>query len=339
MAGTAFSALAETEGGEDEPVSAVLRDLAREMDAVDDDALLALLPDAAKRIRARLDELDAAPSAGTAAERAELAEALADFDEVDNDLFLLPGGSYFDESGGDAWQPTFDEWMKAAKEQAEAAVEESERAGEVAAKADEELASEIGSRASGTPIRGGSAGGIAAPSRGGGTTAGSSRSSPHGPGSPAARAGGGGSAPAGGVATATALGEIVDEVAFTNLVWKFGGVDASAAVADGPAIQMLRCSAEGMAFDWVRDLSSWGLAHDDAGALACLFVQTANGEWIGGKFEWISSSRHNRSFENVFEGYNGWTLAGIPRSTMVAFVVVSRNGSRRSNVISALWER
>lgn len=356
----AFSAFAGTGDGDAEPNSAVLRDIGREMDAADDDAALSLLPDAEKRIRARLEELDAAPSAGTAAERAELTEALADLKELQNDLVLLPGGSYFDEGGGglitglvsnvfaglpeiggsepvtplrDTIQPvpirvslTFDEWLKKAQEQADAAVEESERADEIAAEAEEEHIRKTGSQASGTPVRGGSADGFRLSSRGPGAP-------------PATRGGAGESAPSDTTSPVAGIGDAIDEVAFTNLVWQFGGVDASGAVPDGPAIQMLRCSAEEMSFDWVRDLSCWGLAHDDAAALACLFVQTADDEWIGGKFEWISSSRNRRSFENVFEGYNGWNLAGVPRSAMVAFVVVSRDGSRRSNVISALWER
>lgn len=324
LAGATLSVSAGTGDGDAEPVSAVLRDIVREMDAAGDDAPLPT--DAERRVRDRLAQLGADVSAGTAAERTELAEALADLEELKEAEAALGAVAHDGSTGSrqaewleterpnhggriDSDRPRIDldpaKLAFLAEKAAKEAVDASERAEAEAAEKEKRSAREDGAPPAGTPVRGGT----------------------------------GGSAPSDATSPAVGIGDAIDEVAFTNLVWKFGGVDASGAVPDGPEIQMLRCSAEEMSFDWVRDLSCWGLARDDAAALACLFVQTADDEWIGGKFEWISSSRNRRSFENVFEGYNGWNLAGVPRSAMVAFVVVSRNGSRRSNVITALWER
>ena len=84
-------------------------------------------------------------------------------------------------------------------------------------------------------------------------------------------------------------------------------------------------SRNSLSYSWTGDtLASWGLAYDDASAaLACLFVQKADGSWVGGKFDWISTSRRSRGLENIQLGYGGWTLAGVPNPCAAAFVIVS----------------
>ena len=74
-------------------------------------------------------------------------------------------------------------------------------------------------------------------------------------------------------------------------------------------------------------------------AVACLFVMDEDGRWIGGKFEWISSSRDTREFTNIHDGYNGWSLRDVPNPTEVAFVVFRKDGKKRSNILAATWER
>jgi len=131
-----------------------------------------------------------------------------------------------------------------------------------------------------------------------------------------------------------------DEAEYGAFTWAFGGFDGSRAALDEPRIASLQLNGmSGLSYRWAGpDLSVWGLGHTDAGALACLFVRRADGRWIGGKFDWISSSRTTRDFKNL-GGYNGWTLAGIPNPCRAAFVIVSADGRRRSNVIAADWRR
>ena len=131
-----------------------------------------------------------------------------------------------------------------------------------------------------------------------------------------------------------------DEADYSAFSWAYGGFNGARAALDKPRIESLRMNGmSGLSYRWAGpNLSAWGLSHTDAGALACLFLQRADGSWVGGKFDWISSSRTTRDFKNL-GGYNGWTLAGIPNPCRAAFVIVSADGRRRSNVIAADWRR
>ena len=131
-----------------------------------------------------------------------------------------------------------------------------------------------------------------------------------------------------------------DEVPFMSLNWLYGGLKGGDARLADVTIGDLKMKSDGLSFKWVNDLSAWGIANEDASqALACLFVQTAGGEWVGGKFDWISSSRTTRDFKNVYSGYNDWSLANVPNPCTVAFVVVSKDGKKLSNVIRGMWQR
>ena len=149
----------------------------------------------------------------------------------------------------------------------------------------------------------------------------------------------------GGSGTMGAYGEgsatnAFDEVPFMSLNWVYGGFKGGDARMDGVTIGGLKMKPDGMSFKWENDLSAWGIANEDASqALACLFVQTGGGEWVGGKFDWISSSRKTRDFKNIYEGYNDWSLANVPNPCAAAFVVVSKDGKKRSNVIRGMWQR
>ena len=131
-----------------------------------------------------------------------------------------------------------------------------------------------------------------------------------------------------------------DEADYSAFTWAYGGFNGARAALDKPRIESLRMNGmSGLSYRWAGpNLSAWGIAHTDAAALACLFLQRADGSWVGGKFDWISSSRTTRDFKNL-GGYNGWTLAGIPNPCRAAFVIVSADGRRRSNVITADWRR
>ena len=105
------------------------------------------------------------------------------------------------------------------------------------------------------------------------------------------------------------------------------------------AERIRRPQRRGVSFTYNHDLSAWGYSSGALGGVACLFVQKTNGQWVGGKFDWISSSRRSRGFENVFGGYAGWSLEGVPNPCAAAFVIVSPDGKRRSNVIAGTWSR
>ena len=131
-----------------------------------------------------------------------------------------------------------------------------------------------------------------------------------------------------------------DAMSFNSLRWVYGGKPhAGGARQNGVQISSLSVSKDGLSFRYVRDLSAWGYSSTALGGVTCLFVQNEKGQWVGGKFDWISSSRQSRDFANIYGGYDGWTLAGVPNPCPVAFVIVSPDGRQRSNVLTGTWAR
>lgn len=131
-----------------------------------------------------------------------------------------------------------------------------------------------------------------------------------------------------------------DAVPFGSLNFCFGGVNGSGAQISSAQIRGLRVSGDTLSYSWgAANLSAWGLSESDASALACLFVKKSDGAWVGGKFDWISTSRTSRILENVFSGYCGWSLHGVPNPCEAAFVIISSDGRKRTNVISTTWRR
>lgn len=117
------------------------------------------------------------------------------------------------------------------------------------------------------------------------------------------------------------------------LVYKYGGFHGENAVEDpNTQIKDLHMSKSGMSYKWARgSLSNWGLSHDDANALACAFYWDGS-RWIGGKFDWISTSRTTRDFKNL-EDYNGWRSGPFFSAPKRAFCIVSKDGKKRTNLL------
>jgi len=137
-----------------------------------------------------------------------------------------------------------------------------------------------------------------------------------------------------------ALGSAGDMVPFGALNWTYGGEKCSGAGHSGVTISGLSMNANALSFKYNTDLSVWGISHGDTGnAWACLFVKNNAGQWVGGKMDWISSSRTSRDYHNVYGGYNGWTLHDVPNPCEAAFVIVHKSGKKRSNVITTTWRR
>jgi len=127
-----------------------------------------------------------------------------------------------------------------------------------------------------------------------------------------------------------------DEVEFGRLEWKWGGFDGDGAKLDSPRLADLRCDGRNLTYRWATGMSGWGLGHDDAGAVCAVFFER-EGQWVGGKFDWVSTSRSSRELKHV-ESYSNWPSSGIklPWRGRVAFVVVSADGRKRSNVVEAV---
>ena len=127
-----------------------------------------------------------------------------------------------------------------------------------------------------------------------------------------------------------------DQVDYSLLQWTCGGfAGAGAERCNGVAIADLRVSASGMSYRYEEgDLTALSPAnsHENADCIAALFCRVA-GVWQGGKFDWISSDRLTRDWHNVRGGYKGWTGEMLDEADAYAFVIVSSDGRRRTNVI------
>ena len=118
------------------------------------------------------------------------------------------------------------------------------------------------------------------------------------------------------------------------LDFRYGGFKGGGAVED-PATQIadLHVTRTKMTYRWLNgDLGAWGLARTEAGALACAFYWDGSA-WRGGKFDWISTSRTTRDWNNLDAGYGGWDAAAFWAAPKRAFCIVSRDGRKRTNLI------
>lgn len=121
------------------------------------------------------------------------------------------------------------------------------------------------------------------------------------------------------------------------LEYRYGGFDGSRAVETAAAqISGLRVTASGMSYSWERGgceaLGASG-ASDYSATVACIFYESG-GKWIGGKFDWISTSRRSRDFVNIRAGYNGWDSAAFFAAKRHAFCIVGKDGKKRTNIIT-----
>ena len=126
-----------------------------------------------------------------------------------------------------------------------------------------------------------------------------------------------------------------DAVDYTLLDWRWGDFKGgSAKLASRPRIADLKVSSSGLSYSWssggCEDLGASSAT--DASCIAALFC-LVGGRWVGGKFDWISTSRRTRDFKNIEGAYKGWDKSAISKAEKFAFVIVGKDGKRRTNVI------
>lgn len=130
--------------------------------------------------------------------------------------------------------------------------------------------------------------------------------------------------------------EPADGVDFARLSWDWGGFNGSGATLVQEAqIGSLSVSASGLRYSWVSggcEALDAANSHENANCIAALFVLDGTGTWRGGKFDWISTDRLTRDFKNISGAYNGWPPDAVKTAKAYAFVIVSKDGKRRTNV-------
>lgn len=129
-------------------------------------------------------------------------------------------------------------------------------------------------------------------------------------------------------------GQSASAPASGTLVFKYGGFDGSKAAEDpNTQIKDLHMSKSGMSYKWAKgSLRNWGITPDtNTGALACAFYWDGK-QWVGGKFDHISTSRTTRDFKNL-EDYKGWSKGPFFAAKKRAFCIMSEDGKRRTNLL------
>lgn len=117
--------------------------------------------------------------------------------------------------------------------------------------------------------------------------------------------------------------------------WACGGFDGSRA-KETPDAQVggVRMDAKGMRYKWVKggcEVLGAVSARDYSHTVACAFYWDG-AAWVGGKFDWISTSRTTRDFANIKDGYHGWNWRAFVDAERRAFCIVSADGKRRTNL-------
>lgn len=139
-------------------------------------------------------------------------------------------------------------------------------------------------------------------------------------------------------AVETPAAATADEVDFASLDWCWGGFKGgSAKEVSGCQIGSLKVSGGNMSYKWVAGGCEklGATSREDADHTPCALFCKIYGKWKGGKWEWISTSRTTRGLKNIEDGYGGWDKTAISKASEYAFVIVSVDGKKRSNVITA----
>ena len=123
-----------------------------------------------------------------------------------------------------------------------------------------------------------------------------------------------------------------------ELAFVYGGFAGGNAKEDKDVqIANFQMNERQMSYVWKKnDLGKWGYAPNDfSGTYACaFFFDEASKKWIGGKFDFISSSRLTRSWTNIKERYNGWNPNRFFSAQKHGFCIVSCDGTKRTNLIT-----
>ncbi len=131
--------------------------------------------------------------------------------------------------------------------------------------------------------------------------------------------------------------ESPDAVPFSDLQWIHGGFKTGEGqiVAEiGNLAVSVRDGDGDLTYQWVSGgCEAMGASSASDAACICAVFGYVDGAWKGGKFDWISTSRTHRGLEHCW-GYNGWDSTVMEQATAFAFVIVSKDGSTRTNIIT-----
>lgn len=121
----------------------------------------------------------------------------------------------------------------------------------------------------------------------------------------------------------------------TFQIVSFGSPNVSKANEDASTqIKDLKLDKNGLSYRWAKgDLSNWGIK-DKHSADALAVAGYGDGKTFRcAKFDWISTDRLTRSFENIYGHYNGFDSDEFFKAKYRCFFIMSKDGKRRTNVL------
>ena len=141
------------------------------------------------------------------------------------------------------------------------------------------------------------------------------------------------SSPSTGEATPESPQEPVKE---DIVITSFGSPNCSKATMDPDTqIKDLKVGSGWLSYRWAKgNLRNWGINNDhDARALAIAGYGSDGKQYRCAKFDWISTDRLTRSFENIDSGYNGFNAKTFQQAPRKCFFIMSADGKKRTNVL------
>ena len=119
----------------------------------------------------------------------------------------------------------------------------------------------------------------------------------------------------------------------------FGNPSTSKCVEDPETqIKDLKMNGNGLSYKWEKgNLRNWGVKddHDHNGALAIAgWRDRVSGKWRFAKFDWISTDRLTRDFENIHGHYNGFDPDAFFNAPERGFFIMSADGRKRTNILT-----
>lgn len=123
----------------------------------------------------------------------------------------------------------------------------------------------------------------------------------------------------------------------TTIQYKsFGSPNCAKCVEDpNTQIKNLKFSKSKLTYMWAKgSLKNWGIKNDhDASALAIGGYYDGK-EWKFSKFDWTSTDRLSRGFENIYDGYNGFDGKAWDSAKSRGFFIMSKDGKKRTNILT-----
>ena len=117
----------------------------------------------------------------------------------------------------------------------------------------------------------------------------------------------------------------------------FGNPNCSKATEDPNAqIKDLKIDKNGLSYRWAKGgCENLGATSKSDYSQTLAIAGYGDGKTFKvGKFDWISTSRTTRSFENIYDGYNGFDAAEFFKSPRRCFFIMSKDGKRRTNILA-----